>query len=669
MHSSSPASTQLDQILSRLEREKLLNIQLTLAVAVVWFLLASLIGTLGGSGSNVGIVFICASYHFLWGYAVVRHMFNYVLPKTIRLSVFTDWIRAYWRWYILGLAGLLLLFGNVFVGSVCSVILGAVATKKLTVPLRQEYLSGSRPMLFRWLNDDYSEKLSPGTKGIYFGGLILPFSEAHTHFRITGAAGSGKTNLLRLMMQSVLPKINAEDISRALIYDPKSEFLPIIAGMGINQKLIRILNPFDDRACAWDLAKDLTRDRDANELASILIPEKASSQGNTEFFDQASRRILSSITRFFIRSAPGAWTLRDLVLAAQHLELITILFSQDKRLKRSLLVLGSGETIGNVMSTVAARIGDGLETIAAHCDYHMREGRSFSLSDWLEESSIMILGADPESESTLQPLNQLIFTRASQMLLSRKGNKQDWGTTYMFLDELKSLGKVNKLDQIAEMGRSFGISLVIAFQSYSQIEHVYGEKVANSLIAQFDKSAYLRTKDKPTAQWSSEQIGDMKIVWKSLNKSQTQGQVLLSGSQTQGFGEQRDSNPVARAEDFMNMPKPDKDSKQGIQGWYRIDNHVYEHEITSEYLERTLMPESSNVKRFNEVSMCAEELRLWDEDDIYRLGIHQILARLDNQSLKDLPVEEWVQLPALPDFASLSSSLIESSDNTSHNIS
>ena len=81
------------------------------------------------------------------------------------------------------------------------------------------------------------------------------------------------------------------------------------------------------------------------------------------------------------------------------------------------------------------------------------------------------------------------------------------------------------------------------------------------------------------------------------------------------------------------------------------------------------MPESSNVKRFNEVSMCAEELRLWDEDDIYRLGIHQILARLDNQSLKDLPVEEWVQLPALPDFASLSSSLIESSDNTSHNIS
>ena len=659
---------QLNQIFERLERDKLLNIYLTFATAFLWFFLANLIVILSGTGSKLGIIFICSLYHALWGFSVVRHMFNYVLPKTIRLSVFTDWLRAYWQWYIFGLSGLLIFYGNVYLGTVSSFILGAVATKKLIVPLRQEFHSGSRPMLFRWLSDDYKHKLSPGFKGIYFGGLIIPFVESHTHFRITGAAGSGKTNLLRLMMQSVLPQIKIGGVNRALIYDPKSEFLPIIAGMGVNQNIIRILNPFDNRAYAWDLAKDITRDRDANELANILIPEKPGNQGNTEFFDQASRRILSSITRFFIRSAPGAWTLRDLVLAVQNLELITILLSQDKRLKRSLLVLGSGETVGNVMSTIAARIGDGLETIAAHCDYHMREGRSFALSDWLEESSIMILGADPESESTLQPLNQLLFTRASQMLLSRKGDNENWGTTYMILDELKTLGKINKLDQIAEMGRSFGISLTIAFQSYSQIEHIYGEKVANSLIAQFDKSAYLRTKDKPTAQWASEQIGDMKIVWKGINKSQTQGQVLFSGSQTQGFSEQRDSNPVARAEDFMNMPKPDKESRQGIQGWYRIDNHVYQHEITSEYLNESLISESAGIQRFNEVNNLAEELRLWDEDDIYRLGMHHILARLDYQTLKDLPVEDWIQLPALPEFSSFSSDWTDISDDQSDKI-
>ena len=179
-----------------------------------------------------------------------------------------------------------------------------------------------------------------------------------------------------------------------MIHDPKTEFLPIIAGIGIPQSSVIILNPFDDRACAWDLAKDLTRDRDANELANILLPEKPGGQGSNEFFDKAARRILSGVTRFFMRSAPGAWTLRDLVLAAQHLELTTLLLSQDKKLKRSLQVLGSGDTVGNVMSTVAAYIGDGLETVAAHSDYHIRAGRKFTLSEWLEGSYILMLGSD-----------------------------------------------------------------------------------------------------------------------------------------------------------------------------------------------------------------------------------------------------------------------------------
>ena len=447
-------------------------------------------------------------------------------------------------------------------------------------------------------------------------------------------------------MQSFLPQIQPGSHNRALIYDPKSEFLPVVVGMGVLPEMVKILNPFDDRAYTWDLAKDLTRDRDANELANILIPERITNNGNSDFFDQASRRILSSITRFFMRSAPGAWTLRDLVLAAQHLELITLLLSQDKKLKRSLLVLGSGDTIGNVMSTVAARIGDGLETVAAHCDYHMRAGRTFTLSEWLEGSSILMLGADPESESTLQPFNQLLFTRASQMLLSRKGGKESWGTSYIVLDELKTLGKVNKLDQIAEMGRSFGVSLTIAFQTYSQIEHVYGEKVANSLIAQFDKSAYLRTKDEPTAQWASKQIGDMKVVWKGVNQSQTQGQMLFSGSTTYGFAEQRDFNPVARPDDFMNMPKPDQATGEGIHGWYRVDNHVYQHEISSSFLNQYLMSESQGLQRLIEVPQLAEDLRLWDDEDVYRLGIHQILAELDSEQLKNLPVEDWIELPA-----------------------
>ena len=657
-----PASSNgFQELQERLEQNQSLNIQLTAAVAGAWFVLASIVAAMSGSGDNIGIVFLTALYHFGWGFYVIRHIFNYALPKATRLDIFTKWLKDYWRWFLISLIGVLFLYSSFWFGTIVSFIVGSIATKRLTIKLAEEYLAGSRPMLFRWLQRGYGQKLSHRDQGIFFGGLLLPSTEAMTHFRLTGGSGSGKTNLLRLYMQSILPQISSGSHNRALIHDPKTEFLPIIAGMGVPQSNVIILNPFDDRAYAWDLAKDLTRDRDANELASILLPEKPGGQGNNEFFDKAARRILSGITRFFMRSAPGAWTLRDLVLAAQHLELTTLLLSQDKKLKRNLQVLGAGDTVGNVMSTVAAYIGDGLETVAAHCDYHIRAGRKFTLSEWLEGSSILVLGCDRESEATLQPLNQLLFTRASQMLLSRNTE----GTSYLILDELPAMGKLSKIDQIAELGRSYGVSLTIAFQSYSKLEHIYGDKVANALIGQFDKSAYLRTKDKPTAQWASEQIGDMKVVWKARSESRSQGQLPLSGSQTQGTGEQRDSNSVARPDDFMNMPKPDENTGEGIHGWYRVDNHVYRHEISSSFLSQHLLPKSRGVEAFVGVPEIADDLRLWDEEDVYRLGIQQVLAELDSEQLKNLPVDDWIELPASPNILSLAEGLDEISEDES----
>ena len=46
--------------------------------------------------------------------------------------------------------------------------------------------------------------------GLTWGGLVLPSTEAVTHFCVVGATGSGKTTLLRLLMQSCLPLLGTE---------------------------------------------------------------------------------------------------------------------------------------------------------------------------------------------------------------------------------------------------------------------------------------------------------------------------------------------------------------------------------------------------------------------------------------------------------------------------
>ena len=72
------------ELWERLERDQTLNIQLTAAIAGAWFVLASIVAVLSGSG--IGIVFLIALYHFGWGFYVIRHIFGYVLPKTTKLG-------------------------------------------------------------------------------------------------------------------------------------------------------------------------------------------------------------------------------------------------------------------------------------------------------------------------------------------------------------------------------------------------------------------------------------------------------------------------------------------------------------------------------------------------------------------------------------------------------
>lgn len=346
-----------------------------------------------------------------------------------------------------------------------------------------------------------------------------------------------------------------------------------------------------------------------------------------------------------MRYAPGVWTLRDVVLASQSLELVTALLTQDKQLRRNLAVLGAGDTVGNVMASIGAVIGDELETVAAYLDHHQREGRTFTLKEWFRDNHILLLGCDRESEATLRPYNQLLFTRAAQLMTS-PGNSG--GNTFIILDELPALGKLEKIEEVARLGRSYGGSLCIAFQAITDLEHIYGEKLANSLIGQCDKAAYLRAKDRKTADWASNQIGHMKKTWRSqtVGTSRSYGQMPLSGStsSSESYSQQRDHDPVVRPEDIMNAPKPDKNAGRGVLGYFRCDQYVFEHEISSVYLTQHMMPESPGVKGFIPVGDDDEDVRLWDEEDIDRLGIGEFLAVFEGKDLKALPFEDWVSL-------------------------
>lgn len=602
----------------------------------------------------VSLVLFVGFYLFGIGVLVLRHIFLYGYAKTTDFDITCRWVWGYWRWFLLLLVGLVFAYINVFLATLLSLIAGWQFKEKLAIELAEEFVEGRRPWLPRWVQQRFDAKRHSGDPGLDFGDARLPLSEANTHFAWIGTSGSGKTNLFLLYLQSVSRYMLDGSGNRLLLFDPKTEFLPYLTGMGFPLEKIKILNIFHASGSAYDMAKDLTRDRDMNQLAKILIPEENSANGN-EFFSQAARRIFSGVGKILNRICPEGWDLRDLVLASQSLELVTILLSQDPVLRMSLQALGEEKTASNVMATIAAKIGGELETIAAYVHFHLSEGRAFTLKEWMLGDIAALLGCDMESEATLQPYNKLLFTLMCNKLLSQK--EPIVQLTFFLIDELPALGRIGPIDSLADKGRSKKVSLNVAYQTDSKLQDIYNDKLANNLMAQFDKVALLRMKDRSTAQWACDKIGEMEVIWKPISVNDSVGQAPFSGTHGEGYGQSIRTKKVARVEDFMSMAKPDKDELEGVKGWFIVDDKVYRHEISSQYLSQHLPSPDPLTEAYVEAPRHAETLHPWDEEDIQRLGLYPLLSQFDEEKLKRLPIAEWVSFashaPSLPGLEGL----------------
>ena len=144
----------------------------------------------------------------------------------------------------------------------------------------------------RKIADDLRPKDDPG---LPWGGLQLSSTARTTHFFLVGRTGSGKTILLRCLMQAALPDIGLIPDQRALVYDPKLDFIPVLYGMGLRCP-VKILCPFDLRSVAWDIAGDCTEPATAIEVAVIIVPDE---EGQNRYFPDAVRDFIQGNADFF----------------------------------------------------------------------------------------------------------------------------------------------------------------------------------------------------------------------------------------------------------------------------------------------------------------------------------------------------------------------------------
>lgn len=252
---------------------------------------------------------------------------------------------------------------------------------------------------------------------------------------------------------------------------------------------------------------------------------------------------------------------------------------------------------------------------------------AFSIEQWVNgrSSQVLVLGNDESARVSIDAINQALFKRATEYILAREelsredravGANQIW----VFLDEVREAGKLDGLSRLMTKGRSKGACVVLGFQDIDGLRDVYGEDVANEIVAQCNNIAVMRLNSPETAQWASELFGRRKLRSGNESASFGQDQPQFSG----GTSEQE--LPYVFSADFMYLGTPPVE--KAVKGFLKTPDANPEQDLESIRfkVDESVFPYAPTPKgkgsfaAYIPSSPSSHYLMPWDEKDWERLG-------------------------------------------------
>jgi hypothetical protein len=393
------------------------------------------------------------------------------------------------------------------------------------------------------------------TPTLRWGGEEIGEGEATGHFLAIGAPGSGKTIILRLLLQSVLAQFRPGGDQRALVFDAKQDALPLLSGMRPRVP-VRTTNPFDSRGVAWDLARDIREPQVAVELAFTFFPNVQESQ---PFFSDAARHLLYGTLIRFLQSG-AAWGLGDVVRVMKSTRTLKAFLKRCPATQDLVeQYLSEKRLAANIGSTIATKLLP-FEPIAASWESAQER---VSLEEWAVGDEILILGNSETSRTAIQTINRCMFKRAVDICLHQ--SESFTRRTWLVIDELAEAGNLtHALISALKRGRSKGICAALAFQSVSGIRDpkLYGPYFSDEILGLIANRFIGRLECPVTAEFISKLFGDQEVDGVSTSRTSSQH----GGTFTESH--QRVIRRAVLPGELMSLPSCNRCN--GLSGYYIV---------------------------------------------------------------------------------------------------
>lgn len=305
--------------------------------------------------------------------------------------------------------------------------------------------------------------------------MKIPRISLATGLCIMGSPGRGKSMLINHIINQIPNNAN----TKTILIDVKGEFVEKF----YNPLTDFILCPADLRSVKFELYKFIKTHVDAGVIADILIPDDKNTPD--PHWTNAARAVMEGI---LVKAAKRKLSNKEIFAMVSDAKLLNEL-KNDEDIRNIVYNFLRGDVTEDALSRETASILSTLARKAKPLQYLKYaddlEGNDFiEFKSWLcdgKGGKLFLLATDNLSR-VFSPLYGVITSYLISSILDGADNRDL--NFYFILDELPRLGKAlgENLEKALAVGRSKGIKIIMAMQSYSQIKKEFGEKEAESIL-------------------------------------------------------------------------------------------------------------------------------------------------------------------------------------------
>lgn len=356
-------------------------------------------------------------------------------------------------------------------------------------------------------------------------------------------------------------------------YDPKLENFEITAGYREahgQQVYLLHLSTKDFRSHRWNPLSYIKRDPDfapggAFSIAHILYPTSGNMSGNTIFFNEMAQKLFVGLCLYLIEtekktgvvpSMPamlkvatpaGGQSLADWIKETVN---STPLSEACKTNMLSYVPSAGGQTGAGIISNFMAPLSVFSDPVVAG----ITSGDDFDLRDVRRKRMSIYVGINPNDFSRFGRLINLFFSQLISVNTDQlpEQNPDLKYQCLLIMDEFAAMGKVDIIESGAAYIAGYNLRLMAIFQNLAQINNLYGEHGARSLMTNFDCQIIYTTRDNKDAQEYSEIIGYETVH--SKNRSTGKSGRSISEATGEGAGHKR---AVMLPQEIKAMPMTD----------------------------------------------------------------------------------------------------------------